>query len=92
MNVSRYFLLIAIVYLLVGMGLGEYMAGSDDTTLRPLHAHINLVGSTLMAIFAAIYKVYPAMAASSWQRCISGCTRLALSLFSPSFIWYSARR
>lgn len=64
MNVSRYFLLIAIVYLLAGMMLGDYMGGSEDFTLKAVHAHINLVGFTLMAVFAAIYKVFPAMAAS----------------------------
>ena len=64
MNVSRYFLLIAIIYLLAGMGLGHYMGASDDSTLRPVHAHINLVGFTLMAVFAAIYEVFPAMVAN----------------------------
>ena len=64
MNVSRYFLLIAIAYLLLGMGLGDYMGANEDYTLKPVHAHINLVGFTLMAVFAAIYKVFPAMAAS----------------------------
>ena len=64
MNVSRYFLLIGIIYLLAGMMLGDYMGGSEDFTLKPVHAHINLVGFTLMAVFAAIYKVFPAMAES----------------------------
>ena len=53
-----------MVYLLIGMALGDYMGANEDFTLKPVHAHINLLGFALMAIFAAIYKVFPAMAAS----------------------------
>ena len=77
MNVSRYFLLIAIVWLLIGMGMGLYMGDIDDFSLRPVHAHINLIGFTLTAIFAAIYKVFPAMAAR----------KLAPVLFLAAPVW-----
>ena len=61
MNLSRNFLLIGIVYLLVGMVLGSYMGATENHTLAPVHAHINLLGFTLMAIFAVVYKLYPSM-------------------------------
>jgi cbb3-type cytochrome oxidase subunit 1 len=37
------------------------MGGSGDHTLAPLHAHINLLGFALPAIFAVVYNLYPAM-------------------------------
>jgi len=68
MNVARSFLLVGIAYLLAGMVLGSYMGAAGDHTLAPVHAHINLLGFTLMAVFAAIYRVFPAMLESSLAR------------------------
>ena len=68
MNVSRNFLLVAVVYLLIGMVIGGYMGASDDHSLTPVHAHLNLLGFTLMALFAAIYKVFPSMAQAALAR------------------------
>ena len=68
MNISRNFLVVGVVYLLVGMALGSVMGATGVHTLLPVHAHINLLGFTLMAIFAALYKVFPAMAASALAR------------------------
>ncbi len=68
MNVARGFLLIGILYLLVGMGLGMYMGPTEDFRLAPVHAHINLVGFTLMTVFAVVYKVFPALADNGFAR------------------------
>ena len=64
MNLPRIFLLVAVIYMLVGMGIGSYMGGSNDHTLIPLHAHLNLLGFVLPSIFALVYRAYPAMAQS----------------------------
>lgn len=63
MNISRSFIGIGILYLLIGIGFGMYMGGKGDFTFAPLHAHINLVGFVLMSIFGLIYRQFPAMAA-----------------------------
>jgi len=68
MNISRNFLLFGTLYLLLGMGLGMHMGSSGNHTLAPVHAHINLVGFTLMAVFAVAYKVFPAMADNTLAR------------------------
>lgn len=65
MNVARNFLLVAVAYLVIGLLIGMYMGGSGNRDLAPSHAHINLTGFVLMAIFAAFYKLYPEMAASA---------------------------
>lgn len=62
MNISRNFLVIGSGYLLLGILLGMYMGGSGDHSMAPVHAHINLLGFTLMAVFACVYKVFPALA------------------------------
>lgn len=62
MNISRNFLVIGSCYLLIGILLGMYMGGSGDHSMAPVHAHINLLGFTLMAVFACVYKLFPAMA------------------------------
>ncbi|MBL9051044.1 MAG: hypothetical protein JNK19_13120 [Tabrizicola sp.] len=62
MTISRGFLLTGAVYLVVGISLGAYMGGSGDHTLTPVHAHINLLGFTLMTIFGLAYRLMPELA------------------------------
>jgi hypothetical protein len=62
MDISRGFLVIGGVYLVVGILLGGYMGGSGDHSLVSVHAHINLLGFVLMSVFGLIYRVIPGMA------------------------------
>lgn len=50
---------LAVLYLIVGVGLGIAMGASEDFTLRPVHAHINLLGWATMALAGLIYSVFP---------------------------------
>ena len=61
MNLSRGFLLTGAAYLVVGISFGAYMGGSGDHSLAPVHAHINLLGFTLMSIFGIAYRVVPGL-------------------------------
>lgn len=63
MDVSRGFLVIGSLYLLVGMGLGMHMGASGDHTLSPVHAHINLLGFALMTLFGLAYRLLPGLSA-----------------------------
>lgn len=62
MNISRNFIVIGAIYLLVGIGFGAYMGGSGDHSLAPVHAHINLLGFTLMTVFGIGYRLIPGLA------------------------------
>ena len=42
-NIPYYFISIAVVQALIGMGLGIYMGISQDFTLAPVHAHNDLL-------------------------------------------------
>jgi hypothetical protein len=68
MQISRNFLVAGSLYLLVGIVMGMYMGGSGDHTLMPVHAHINLLGFTLMTLFGLVYRVVPELTASSLAR------------------------
>jgi hypothetical protein len=62
MNISRGFIVIGAVYLVIGIMIGAYMGGSGNHTLIPVHAHINLLGFTLMTIFGIGYRLIPGLA------------------------------
>lgn len=51
----------AILFMVLGVFVGIYMAASGDHGMTGLHAHINLVGWASMGIFAALYKAFPAL-------------------------------
>lgn len=62
MSVSRNFLLIGSLYLIVGILLGFYMSAAEQFGLATVHAHINLLGFAAMTIFGLAYRLIPALA------------------------------
>lgn len=68
MNISRNFVVIGSVYLIVGLTIGLYMGASGDHSLAISHAHINLLGFTLMLIFGMVYKLFPDMAGNAMAK------------------------
>lgn len=50
---------LAVLYLIVGVAIGIAMGASENFTLRPVHAHINLLGWATMALAGLIYSVFP---------------------------------
>jgi hypothetical protein len=55
---------LAAFYLIVGVSMGIAMGASQDFTLRPVHAHVNLLGWATFALAGLIYAAYPRAAAS----------------------------
>ena len=68
MNTSRNFMVIASLYIILGVGIGMYMGGSNDHTLLPVHAHINLLGFVLPMAFGITCHLFPAAGQSSLAR------------------------
>lgn len=68
MNVSRNFILAGAAYLIIGICFGIYMGATGDHTMAPLHAHINLLGFTLMTVFGVLYRVFPETGLSGLAR------------------------
>lgn len=63
-NISNWFLRLAVLYFIAGVGLGIHMASSHDYGLAPVHAHLNLLGWVSMALFGLFYRAVPAAAGS----------------------------
>lgn len=61
MNISRGFLVMGALYLIVGIVIGSYMGATQDHSLIPVHAHINLLGFTLMTLFGLAYRLIPGL-------------------------------
>ncbi|WP_374469388.1 hypothetical protein [Phenylobacterium sp.] len=56
-RISTAFFATAVLYALAGMSLGMFMGATQDFTMRPLHAHINLLGWATLALMGAFYGV-----------------------------------
>ena len=54
------FLRLAVIYAVLGVTLGIVMAAGHDYTLKPVHAHLNLLGWASMALFGLWYRSAPA--------------------------------
>lgn len=59
-HMSNWFLRLAVLYLISGVLLGLFMAASHDFTMRPVHAHLNLLGFVLLTLFGLFYRTFPA--------------------------------
>jgi len=56
-RVSAAFFALGVVCLFIGMGMGMQMGASEDFTLMPAHAHLNLLGWVTMAIYGTFYAL-----------------------------------
>lgn len=50
---------LAVLYLVLGVVMGIAMGASQNFTLRPVHAHINLLGWTTLGLAGLIYSLFP---------------------------------
>jgi len=53
---------IAVIYLVLGMLGGLFMAATHQLQYGPVHAHLNLLGWATLAIAGLVYQVYPQLA------------------------------
>jgi cbb3-type cytochrome oxidase subunit 1 len=58
----------AVVYLMLGMGMGMVMGITHHFEYAPVHAHINLLGWASLALVAMIYHAYPKAAQTALAR------------------------
>jgi hypothetical protein len=62
-GISRYYFAMAIIYLMIGIGVGLHMSIAQDHSAVGAHAHINLLGWVTSALFGGYYALNPAKAA-----------------------------
>lgn len=56
-RVSAAFFALGVICLFIGMAMGAHMGASEDFTLMPAHAHLNLLGWVTMAIYGTFYAL-----------------------------------
>lgn len=61
-GLSFNFMVLGALFVVIGMGWGIHMSASGDHTMSPAHAHLNLLGFVLFAIYAFYYHLVPAAA------------------------------
>ncbi|WP_291844475.1 hypothetical protein [Maricaulis sp.] len=58
MKPERIHLTLGLIWLILGMLLGEHMGRSGDHTQMPTHAHMMLLGGVLPILWAILYRVF----------------------------------
>ena len=66
-RISDLFILTGVLFAVAGMALGVAMGMAGDSSLAPVHTHINLLGWTTMALFGLVYKVYDRGGEQKWM-------------------------
>ena len=87
-RVSDRFLQAGVLFALLGMGLGVMMGKSEDFTLAPVHAHINLLGWVSMVLYGLVYRVVPTAAQGKLPAVHFWLSVLSLLLMIPALAGY----
>lgn len=64
-RLDKAYFYIAFIWLIVGMVLGIWLGATEQPSYSNSHAHLNLLGFVISAIFGLAYKSYPTMTKSS---------------------------
>jgi hypothetical protein len=75
------FLKIAVIYLVLGAGLGLTMGILQNFALVPVHAHILLLGWASLALAGLVYHLYPAAGETRLARLHFWLHNIALPIF-----------
>lgn len=62
MSLSNLFLRLAVVFVLIGVGLGYYMGATQNFAGSPVHAHVNLLEWVSMFLYGLFYRAVPGAA------------------------------
>ena len=84
MSVANNFLRLGVLSALLGMSLGVWMGANEDFVLRPVHAHINLLGFASMMLFGLFYRAFPAAARGWLPMAHFGLSVLGFLILMPS--------
>ncbi|MBL0420034.1 hypothetical protein JI739_06705 [Ramlibacter sp. AW1] len=81
-RISRWHLLYGLVFAIIGMVLGIYMASSQNHVQHVTHAHILLLGFVLSAIFAVIYRLWLPASSVKWALAQTACHQLGTAVLA----------
>ena len=73
---------VSVLLLLCGMLGGILMGMTQDFSLAPAHAHLNLIGGVLLFLFGLYYRLVPQAGASVLAK-IQGCLHIVGAIMFP---------
>ncbi len=85
-GLAYYCLLSAAVYALIGMAGGIAMGATQDHTLAPAHAHLNLLGFVAFSIYGFYYHLVPTAADSRLAKLHIAVATLGLWSLIPGIV------
>jgi hypothetical protein len=73
MRIDVTFVGVGLLFLIFGMVFGMWMGAREDFQLADAHAHFNLLGFVVPAIYGLVHRAYPSLARSrlAWPQCIA---------------------
>lgn len=87
---SNRFIHTAVVFFVVGIGLGMYMGVTHDFRFTHVHVHINLLGWVALGLAGLLYAQHPRLQEGWLPRAHWWLHTLGLVLFMGGFAWGSA--
>ena len=85
-GIPFYFIATAAILGLGGMIWGIIMSASQDHSLSPAHAHLNLIGWVTMALFGFYYHLVPAAASNVLAKIHYALATLGVILIVPGIV------
>lgn len=85
-NIAKWFFLAGALFVLTGMVWGIQMSASQDHTLAPAHAHLNLIGFVVMSIYGTYYALTPHAATSRLAAVHLALTIAAVVIMVPGIV------
>lgn len=89
MSIERSHLSLGLVYSVIGISLGTFMAASQNHGQHVTHAHLLLVGFLLSVIYAIVYRLWLSRPRKVFARIQFGLHHLGVVLMTSGlFIYY----
>ena len=82
-RVSAAFFTMTFICLLIGMIWGQYMGATEDHSMMPAHAHLNLLGGVLAAVYGTFYALTQATISNRLAWLNFGASVLGIVLMIP---------
>jgi hypothetical protein len=86
-RISIAFLIAAAVCLVVGVAMGIVMGIAKQFQLAPVHAHLNLLGWTSLALIGLTHRAWPALADDPRLSAVQFVLSASGALAMPAGIW-----
>ena len=86
MRLDVVFVSIGLVVLICGMALGMWMGAQENFQFSDAHAHLNLLGFVVPAVYGLLHRVYPHLTRSrlAWPQCVMHF--LGVLIFVPGIL------